>query len=107
MYKVSFIAIILFALTACSPRYHKTFIGEDDIQSTFIKGERYTCDDWENYIPNGYTPMRYVRVNFHFMLDENGEYNFRNNRPAPTYVIWFACNDKLADNKQMNLPEGE
>ena len=58
MYKVSFIAIILFALTACSPRYHKTFIGEDDIQSTFIKGERYTCDDWENYIPNGYTPMR-------------------------------------------------
>ena len=107
MYKVSFIAIILFALTACSPRYHKTFIGEDDIQSTFIKGERYTCDDWENYIPNGYTPMRYVRVNFHFMLDENGEYNFPEQQ-ARTYIrdLVRACNDKLADNKQMNLPEG-
>ncbi len=70
-------------------------------------------------IPNANTPVKYIRVVFHFMLDNNGHGNFTatgndggitgsiaNGHTGLWYVqeIVKTANQRLATNYQMNLP---
>ncbi|MEM9823820.1 MAG: M43 family zinc metalloprotease [Bacteroidota bacterium] len=69
------------------------------------------CNDKLNYIPDldhlNHTPIRYIRINFHFMLSEKGEGNFTGEEGvAFAHKVVREANLNLRKNKKMNLPPG-
>ncbi len=82
------------------------------IQPIAPKGATSSSTTWEDYIPDptklSRMPIRYIKVNFHFMQDGNGKGNF-NEEEAREYVknLMWCANAAMKDgNKKMNLPVG-
>jgi hypothetical protein len=69
------------------------------------------CNDFKNYVPDtnylNATPVKYVRLNFHIISDNNGENNFSeiNGRHYVTQLVEQA-NYHLRNNAKMRLPVG-
>ncbi len=70
------------------------------------------CSDAMHYVPDTakleYTPMRYVKVNFHIMQDRNGKGNFPEDigKKYINELLRQANETLLKGNKKMNLPKG-
>jgi len=73
------------------------------------KNQQAPCKTSSNYAPNekypDHTPVRYVKVNFHFVDNEDRSANF-NNKEGENYVINLLdiANKQLRNNKPMHLP---
>jgi len=73
--------------------------------------EKCNCTDPENYLPMDDYPQlhdqKQIRINFHFPNSSELIHNYTG-EDAETYVkgILTSCNEKLNDNRKMNLPEG-
>lgn len=70
-----------------------------------------TCRDFANYAPDSlhpsHTPIRYIRLNFHFINSQDSSHNFSVSegiRYAKSLVYY--ANEKLRNNKKMFLPQG-
>lgn len=100
------LALVIIA-SSCAPRYNKAIIQAELLPETKLPASGVRCDYQDAYEPDEYMPMRFIRVNFHFMRDGQGNYNFPE-AEARTYVrsLVEACNEKLANNQPMNLPVG-
>ncbi len=96
----------LFAC-ACAPKYEKYFINEDEVQKVEIAKAQSECNNSDNYAPDQYTAIRYIRVNFHIMQNSEGGDNF-SEAQAEKYIreLIETANFKLANNQQMALPVG-
>lgn len=105
--RFKFLIAIVLVLQACSPRFEKYFANERDVLKYELPDAAKVCDIQENYAPDNYTPMRYIRVNFHIMQNDAGDNNF-NASQARQYIhdLLDAANSKLANNEQMLLPVG-
>ncbi len=72
---------------------------------------RNPCNDPLNYIPDtnylNHTPMKYIRLNFHFMNSSDSAHNFYG-QAAKEYAegLMHATQHSLKKNKKMHLPEG-
>ncbi len=101
--------LILMVATGigCTPIYEKAIVGMDQVQVTETASSGVFCNRFENYAPDDYTLIRTIRLNFHIMRTADGSTNF-NESQAKQYVREriMVCNEKLADNQPMNLPEG-
>lgn len=94
---------------SCSNRIHKSFLsgvsGKTEAKTT------QACTDYRNYAPDmrypQYTPMRYVRVNFHIMRDSLGTVNFDEASGVEfVHGLIDEANARLLNNQKMSLPEG-
>ncbi len=75
---------------------------------------RVLCDT--NYIPDQYTSIKYVKVNFHFMMKSDSTMNFNQfndgngncsfNAYDYSEILINYSNVMLSQNKPMNLPYG-
>jgi len=69
------------------------------------------CNERSNYIPDAdhidHTPVRKVKVNFHFMRDSKGQGNFDEETGVKSISEYiYSANGNLQKNAPMNLPEG-
>ncbi len=105
--RIYIVCIICLFTFACSPRYEKYFINETDVLKYELTKAQSECNLSDNYGPDQYTSIRYIRVNFHIIQDSNGEGNF-NEAQAKKYIpeLIESANNKLANNEKMNLPVG-
>lgn len=101
-----FIFIVCLSV-ACSPRYNKYYYSTGDRSPSVYTKPAKICGESENYSPDTFTGMRYLRVNFHFMYPSDSSLGF-SEKEARNYIkeLMNACNYKLEKNTQMNLPEG-
>ncbi|MCB0641301.1 MAG: hypothetical protein KDC44_06660 [Phaeodactylibacter sp.] len=117
---VFFFFLLLWA--ACGPVTTSRFIQQSDIQfedlapeqlsSSNIRGFANTCcKEYESYSPDPmhleYTPMKYVRVNMHFMNSLSGLHNY-DEEAGKVFAEGFlrSANKDVANNKQLLLPKG-
>lgn len=106
--------ILLFFNSGCNKKLHKILVkSQEDLvaigEFQEVNQNKQSCTDPLNYIPidPDLYPVRYIRVNFHFMDNENAEYNFgpEDGRKYMRYLLQNA-NDRLIENFAMNLPVG-
>ncbi len=111
------VIITLLATFACSPKLQQYFCTIQDVQRppadmTFEKTQPRgagSCFDHLSYIPDAshldHTPMKYLRVNFHWLNTTDSARNYTGNQAINfTYKLLEAINDDLADNKRSWLP---
>ena len=101
-------------LSGCSLEVAQLVSHIDQVQKgTYAIPEmaRSPCNLPESYVPDpkhpSHHPMRYLRVNVHFMNAADGRQNYRDRR-ALTYArqLIEAANEHLQDNQPMRLPPG-
>ncbi len=124
--KVVFIFIFLLGLGACANVLIKTFLGDGHVVYEQPKSNaenpttetetpptssynKSICKKIEHYAPSAeypeHTPVRYLRVNFHFMNSTDSSHNFMG-ADADRFAKQFLknANYRLRNNKKMNLP---
>jgi len=111
-----FVLLCLFSLTfSCAPTLKKQYIREMKGLARLDVPQEYDrhspCNDKLNYIPDveklNHTPSRHIRINFHFMLSEKGEGNFKGEHGVNfAKNMLVGANMNLYKNKKMNLPPG-
>ncbi len=109
---------LFFWLTACllffscSNKISYTLLSPDKMvtDSSLLKTYgKSPCNDYRSYIPDSlhpeFIPMRYVRVNFHFMRmsDSSGNFNYQQGIQYANDLLWNA-NQRLEKNEKMLLP---
>jgi hypothetical protein len=108
--------IFCFAILSCNSKIKKL---NYSAQETVLENATVRSDDKEKcdcLDPNHYAPdyrfpqfedIKYIRVNFHYPNASNLKYNFTG-QEALDYSngLLSTGNNKLKDNKKMNLPEG-
>ncbi|MBC8173093.1 MAG: hypothetical protein H7X71_04230 [Chitinophagales bacterium] len=100
-------SFLYMLLAACAPRYNKYFVYEKEVVREQISSEKAGCDKFDMYVPDAYTIMHNVRVNFHFMRSTEGENHFSEAEGrAYVHELINMCNYRLANNAKMNLPKG-
>jgi hypothetical protein len=96
-------------LFACVPKIQKLALSETDIvkKSATATSAASICDVATNFQPDSSTPVKEVRVNIHFMRDDNGKGNFDEEK-GREYAkdLLYNSNLKLDNNKKMKLPKG-
>ncbi|HJW29734.1 MAG TPA: hypothetical protein VJ508_10910, partial [Saprospiraceae bacterium] len=108
------LSLILFlaVLAGCSPKIRMRSATQDDFKllprSTDNAAPYSRCYDPSVYVSNpALMPIRYIRVNFHFMNSTDGKYNMPE---ADVYAYakdWLdAANYNLERNTKMFLPHG-
>jgi hypothetical protein len=104
------IAIAALALLwlDCTPRLQSLRISPEELAKA---GPNPVCNDYASYIPDTlrleYTPMKYIRVNVHFMNSSDSTRNF--NYPEgikKAHDLINAANHDIKNNKKMWLPLG-
>ncbi len=98
-------------LTSCDGLVKKEYLQTIGIRPTSYEATAKGCKDQLNYIPDSnaidQTPIKYIRVNFHVICDDDGKGNFAEEEGRRfVYDVYNAANEKLGRNKQMNLPVG-
>ena len=96
----------------CSRKLQLHFVMKEEI--SFIEPEadaKTVCHKRESAVTDAvnpdHTPMRWVRVNFHYVSDESDTNNFKGEEGRKyTHDILYEANLKLSNNCQMQLPEG-
>ncbi|MFN7119670.1 MAG: M43 family zinc metalloprotease [Saprospiraceae bacterium] len=115
IYLFRFFIFIIFVLLlhACTPRLTSHFLQSEDIQyqaSTLNRNQVYNrCNDPLAYAPDtahlDHTPMKYVRVNVHWMNAVDSASNFNGQEAIDfTHQLLAAINKDLANNQRNWLP---
>ncbi|MDX1940319.1 MAG: M43 family zinc metalloprotease [Saprospiraceae bacterium] len=111
---------ILVLLTSCTPKLRSWFLTKADIQlqpiaqleknssRSFLQG---SCYDPLAYVPDtvhlDHTPIKYVRVNFHWMNSSDSSKNYVGQQAIDfTYGLLRSINGSLSSNQKMFLPHG-
>ncbi len=114
MYRIILLGSFYFFLNSCNPTLTKNYltdiqsIGNLDIPKSY--NSTNPCTDKMNYIPDSatmdHTPYRYLRVNFHIMLNKEGKGNFNEEKGRPFIKqVLRNCNGNLRRrNIKMELP---
>ncbi|MGB0862959.1 MAG: M43 family zinc metalloprotease [Saprospiraceae bacterium] len=94
-------------LFACVPSIQKIALTETEVIKKTTPAEPSICDYPTNFEPDSTTPTKQIRVNIHFMRDDNGNGNFDEEK-GRQYAkdLLYNSNLKLEKNKQMKLPKG-
>ncbi len=121
-YKKVYFFLSLFLLVlfiSCNKKAKKYFLKIDEVQhlsrldasiTGAYKSSRAQCFDALSYAPDlnyiNHSPIRYVRVNFHFMDATRKKYNYQGQN-AKDFVrkLLDGCNSNLKKNKKMKLPK--
>lgn len=102
-----FIPIFLFGCNTALIQFNYTSTNTKTIPETQNK----LCRNSEHYIPDSTllsaTPIRFVKLNFHIIYDENGTNNFPKEEGIE-YIqqLILQANSRLANNTKMFLPIG-
>lgn len=107
-------AVILFCwfFFSCSPKVTLDRIVDTNTLNQFaeqtgLSTDNACCSDPLNYVPKNSDlyPMRYIRINIHFMDDSTGTHNF-GKADGIKYMKYLVsnANDRLTRNFKMNLP---
>jgi len=114
--KVILYVLLYFLLInfSCSITKSIVYATQKDVlnkSGTYLNAKDDVCKQVLNYQPDlahiEFTPVKYIKVNFHFMDHPNRMYNF-NEEEGKTYaknLVMFA-NRNFQKNKRMHLPEG-
>lgn len=105
----------LLFFTACAPKLKTWFLQSSDIQSFTTTNQAQSlhrassCNDFLAYAPDtahlDHTPMKYVRVNFHWMNMSDSLHNFNGQEAIDfTHQLLEAINKDLETNHKMFLP---
>lgn len=117
---------LLIGLAGCNPKVESYFYSkaqfDSQVPESYDDKKTYRtgnpeCRDQLNYIPDSNRmaefPMRYVRVNFHWMNTTDQAFSLKNDQPfnekdAIEYTEGFmhACNYDLIKNRKLWLPHG-
>lgn len=112
-----YILFFLLVLASCVPPVTSKYLTSEGVETlttatTFnTQDRRRLCRDWSSYLPDTnhleHSPMRYIRVNFHWMNTSDSIYTPGEFR-AREYSLGLvrAANYALRKNKQMYLPHG-
>lgn len=104
-------------LYTCTPTLTTHFISSEDILAiptsyeVDSRGRRGPCQEATNYAPDAehpeHTPVKYIRVNFHFINSADSSTNFVG-KEAEKFAngILLAANGALKQNQKMYLPNG-
>jgi hypothetical protein len=110
-------SVLPFLTTACTPSVQSLFLNYDILEqrpSAYenpLKTNSTLCDNALNYAPDTahleHTPMKYIRVNVHFMNSSDSTQNF-NGAEGIRYAkdLIRYSNIPLKENKKMFLPKG-
>lgn len=114
------LAGIFLIVNSCSPKLESWFLGAEDVEkfpesfeatttSTRGLGNRGPCMDPLNYAPDtnylDHTPIKYVRVNFHWVNSQDSSKNFVGQEAKKfTRGLLKAANYDLRKNNKMWLP---
>ncbi len=105
------IGLFLLALAACQPKMIIRQLTEADVIRMDRANEmpkRKDCHQLDGYNPGAYSsPIRYVRVNFHFMncSDSSANYSIKTGTHFAEDIVTHSNSD-LSKNAPMNLPLG-
>ena len=119
-YLLLFTFFITLIINACSPKLQSRFLTKEDVRfqpalrqqgSLSPRASQSSCYNSESYIPDtahlDHTPMKYVRVNFHWMNAADSSKNYTGEKAINfTYDLLKEINNSLADNQKMFLPYG-
>ncbi|HMQ46932.1 MAG TPA: M43 family zinc metalloprotease [Saprospiraceae bacterium] len=108
------LAIVLsFLLPACLPPGGSRYLRVDEVQRVpaSFENAKSPCNEWESYVPDTlhpeHTPMRYVRINMHWMNTRDTAYDLKGHDMVRyTKNMVYAANYDLSKNKKMYLPHG-
>lgn len=104
------IALALFVLPSCNRGVNKYFISSENTESQpGLKQHNFNkvCNNQMNYVPDEEDPMRYLRINIHFLRNNEGGNNFSIEQGLRFgRELVDGANLKLSQNTQMNLPPG-
>jgi hypothetical protein len=118
-YKMKYVllAIGLFSLSACTPKLKSWFLKPEDIQYQPFNPSTHqpatldpsSCNNFLAYAPDtahlDHTPMKYVRVNFHWMNTRDSSSNFNGQQAIDfTNQLLESINKDLANNQRNWLP---
>ena len=96
--------VVLLAATSCKETRYMTAADAAIIDNQLPVSR---CNNIKAYEPDTAQPIKYVRVNFHIMQDDNGLNNFEEvEGRAYIHQYMNVVNDKLANNQKMYLPKG-
>lgn len=121
---IVFSLVLASVALTCTPKIESIFYSraqfEEQLPESYDDKKTYRkrkeiCRDQMNYIPDtnrmDHSPLRYVRVNFHWMNDSKGSFSFVKDKPfnekdAIEYTKGFlhACNYDLIKNRKLWLP---
>ena len=111
--------ITVLSASACIPILQSRYLTSEDIVvlprednlRKVRRGRIDPCLQWESYVPDtshmSHTPMRYLRVNVHWMNTPDTAYDLTGQRAVDfAKGLIRAANYDLAKNRQMWLPNG-
>ncbi|MGB0839185.1 MAG: M43 family zinc metalloprotease [Chitinophagales bacterium] len=122
------LSVLLFINLSCNDRIIRYFLTSEQVVSSLptsieensnqqvttrkaASNNRKICGDQLNYAPDtsyiDHTPMRWVRVNFHFVDSKAGGINFGEEEGvAFSHELLKVCNERMLTNAKMHLPKG-
>ena len=99
--------IILICLISCSRKTESLWLHSAEDLESLPKEIAHNCNNPDYYSPDSLFKTKLIKVNVHFMDNEEGDKNFdlKDGRKYMKALISNA-NVRLKDNKKMNLPPG-
>ena len=114
--RLLFFLIISGIINSCSPSLQKQFltniVGIASLEIPQAYDRISPCNNKLNYIPDtnhlDHTPVKYIKMNFHYMLTKDGWGNFREERGRNyiRQIMYYSNNNLKGENSKMNLPPG-
>jgi len=107
--KRTLLFILLLTQISCSKKTKVLQINTFDNLPTLEEPADYKrpCETPENYAPDEYTDLKFVRINVHLMNDMEGKANFSLKEGEDYFrKMLDNANQRLRDNRKMNLPVG-
>ncbi len=112
MNRFFYLAAVTLLLATCARGPKKSFLRTAEIQALPQSyGDNFQCRIASSSIPDeahlDHTQIKYLRVNFHIVGKSDGTGNF-DEKTGRLFIaqVMRAANQKLANNKKMNLPVG-
>lgn len=102
---ICFITAMFFL--SCSPKLNSITLDKLDSVTAFEMEAMHNCNEALYYTPDSLTRIKYIRVNVHFMYDDQGQNNFTIEEGRQ--YMWSLINNankRLLENEKMNLPPG-
>lgn len=115
MIRIFMVFCLALVINSCTPKLQKQYLsqmaGLERLDIPKAYNRQSPCSDKLNYIPDldhlDHTPIRYIRINFHYMLSSKGKGNFTGEQGiAFSKKVVREANRNLRMNVQMNLPPG-
>ncbi len=108
---IQILMLTMLSCLACNKKVKKEYLRETLVRPVNYEANLRVCRDQENYTPDtahlDHTPVKYVRVNFHIMCNSEKKGNFDEKKGREfVKLVYKTANEKLTNNKKMNLPPG-